>query len=188
MKRLSGWVAVTSAAALLAVPASAQFGNPQPGTGTLGAVDLSGGGGAPLYDFHWHQMASEPSFVWAGPAMWNFFNGGNPNVGGPGDAIRVCYGIDVTQGGRNWSGPGSTSPGPFSAGLPVASGGQTENTWIRWAQGFAASDAGVDFGLISVQAGTTSSRGGDNCFTPFTKGFGVPTARGPMMSSLGTAP
>jgi hypothetical protein len=30
---------------------------------------------------------------------------------------------------------------------------------------------GVEIGLITVQSGTTSALGGDNCFSPFTKGF-----------------
>ena len=101
MNSFSRLLAVGSAALVFAGTANAQFGTPQPGTGTLGAIDLSGGGGGPLYDFHWHSMASEPTLIWGGPAMWAFFNNGMPNVGGPGDAIRICYGIDVTQGGRN---------------------------------------------------------------------------------------
>ena len=86
MNSFSRLLAVGSAALVFAGTANAQFGTPQPGTGTLGAIDLSGGGGGPLYDFHWHSMASEPTLIWGGPAMWAFFNNGMPNVGGPGDA------------------------------------------------------------------------------------------------------
>lgn len=173
MKRFSRLLAVGSAALAFAGVANAQYGSPQPGTGTLFAN--LGANDPPLYDFHWHSPAGSPSVLFGGPFMWTFFNNGQPNIGGPGDAIRLCYSLDVAQGGRNWSGspavPGQTTPGPFSGGLPVPGGTNSENTWFRWTQGFAPGNAGVGIGLISVQAGTTSARGGDNCFTPFFKGF-----------------
>ena len=58
-------------------------------------------------------------------------------------------------------------PGPYSAGQVLASGGQTENTWFRWAQGFGGASTAVHFGLVSVQAATTTARGSDACFSPF---------------------
>jgi hypothetical protein len=168
-------LAVGSAALAFAIPASAQLGAPQPGTGTFGPVPLAGASGRTSYDHHWTPMHGDPTGFWPGKALWDAVAGPN-NFGGPGDAIRICYGIDVTQGGRNWSGPGSTTPGPNGkAGDLHAGGGQTENTWFRIVQGFApialsTPQAGVDLGLISVQGGTSSDIAGDNCFTPFNKG------------------
>lgn len=169
MKR--SWLALAMATVCLTGVSNAQFGSPQPGTLEFGPVEVSGQSTAPCYDHHWHSVAAYPSFLWSGPPMWEFF-GGLGNVGGVGDAIRICYGIDVTQGGRNWTGVGATTPGPYDGGSGAPGGGSTENTWFRWTQGFGGGGAGVDIGIISVQSGTTSARGGDNCFSPFFKGFG----------------
>lgn len=179
MNRFSRLLAVGSAALAFAGVTNAQntFGAPQPGTGTIGPVVLTGANG-PLYDHHWSSMSAAPTLAWGDQFLWSFFNNGLPNVGGPGDAIRVCYGVDSTQGGRNWTGPGSSTPGPFSAGIPVAGGGNTEATWFRVIQGFGVVAPGIDIGLISIQSGTTSARGGDNCFTPFVKGFSWPADSG----------
>jgi hypothetical protein len=176
MRRFSRLLAVGSAALAFAGVSNAQFGAPQPGTGTFGPLVIQGAN-SPLYDHHWHSTAGSPSLLWGADFLWEFFNG-NPNPAGPGDAIRICYGVDVTQGGRNWTGPGATTPGPFSAMVAVPGGGATENTWFRWVQAFGPADAAVDIGLISMQGGTTSARGSDNCFSPFLKGFSHATDSG----------
>jgi hypothetical protein len=169
-------LAVGSAALAFAATGNAQGisgGAPAPGTGIFPA--LLGATTRTAYDHHWAPMAGVPTLAWSGKGLFDFFGGPN-NFGGPGDAIRVCYGIDSTQGGRNWTGgPNAAVPGPYGFGV-AATGGQTENTWFRIAQGFApqalaTSAAGVDIGLITVMAGTTSALGGDNCFSPFVKGF-----------------
>lgn len=174
MKRFTRILAAGSASLAFAVSASAQLGSPHPGSGTFGPLTLSGGTGD-AYDHHWAPMHGEPTGFWPAKALFDAVAGPN-NFAGPGDAIRICYGLDKTQGGRNWSGPGSTTPGPNGlAGDLHAGGGMTENTWFRAIQGFApialaTPQAGVEFGLISVHAGTTSDIAGDNCFSPFNKG------------------
>ncbi len=111
--------------------------------------------------------------LWSGVDL--FTGGANVNFVGFGDSLRICYGLDVTQGGRNWSGPGSTTPGPFGkTGDLHPGGGMTENTWMRIHQGFAGAalmtpNAGISMGFVSVQAGTTTELAGDACFSPFFK-------------------
>ena len=93
-------LAVGSAALAFAVTGDAQGlsgGSPAPGTGIL----FSTGMGRTAYDAHWAPMAGVPSLAWSGKGLFDFFGGPN-NFGGPGDAIRICYGIDTIQGGRNW--------------------------------------------------------------------------------------
>ena len=175
MKRFTKILAVGSAALALAVPASAQdsgqLGAPHPGN-EIGAL---GGGSGTSYDHHWAPMHSPVATqAWSGKNLFESIVLGD-NFGGFGDSIRVCYGLDVTQGGRNWSGPGSTTPGPNGkAGDLHAGGGMTENTWFRVHQAFASialatSQAGVDMGFVSIQAGTTADISQDNCFSPFFK-------------------
>ena len=171
MKRFTKVLAVGSAALALAVPASAQLGAPHPGNG-IGAL---GGGTGTSYDHHWAPMHSPVATqAWSGKNLFESIVIGD-NFGGFGDSVRVCYGIDVTQGGRNWSGPGSTVPGPNGKAADLhPGGGQTENTWFRVHQAFASvalttAQAGVDMGFVSIQAGTTTDIGQDNCFSPFFK-------------------
>ncbi|MFT7662084.1 MAG: hypothetical protein ACI87A_000295 [Planctomycetota bacterium] len=168
MKRFTKMLAVGSAALAFAAPANAQLGAPHGGSGIL----FPANGLSTSYDHHWAPMHGEPTIFWPGKALFDAVAGPN-NFAGPGDAVRICYGIDVTQGGRNASGPGSSTPGPFGdAAGNSPTGGSTENSWFRIVQGYAAvaTAPGVDIGLISVQAGTTSDISGDNCFTPFNKG------------------
>ncbi len=182
MKRFSGLLAAAMASLAITGVSNAQFGSPQAGTGTLSPPSTSATP-PPLYDNYWHTPASsafstilsvgflEAFFGGAGDT-WNGGIGFGLSLAGGTNCLRLCYGIDVTQGGRNYTGPGSSTPGPYgglnAGGAP--SGAFSENTWFRWTQGFGPGDAGVDLGLTSVQAATNSSRGGDACFSPFNQG------------------
>lgn len=187
MKRFIRFLAAGSATVAFAGVANAQitftrppsgYGSPQPGTGAVLfnlEIDPNNGNAAAMgtpfaYDFYWHSNSSAGlDWLWSGPFMWTFFNIGTPNFGGPGDSIRVCYGIDVTQGGRNWSGTSPTTigstPGPWDGGTGAPGGSTSENTWFRWSQGFAPGQ-NLKIGLMSVQAHTSSARGADTCFGP----------------------
>ena len=177
--KFSKLLAVGTTAIAFAGMANAQAGipagAPAPGTGLFPASLGVSGASTTSYDHHWASMSGAPTVLWSGKGLFDFFGGPN-NFAGFGDAIRICYGIDTTQGGRNWSAGGSV-PGPHGSGINVnATGGATENTWFRIAQGFApqavgTASAGVDIGVITVMSGSTSALGGDNCFTPFVKGF-----------------
>ena len=171
MRQLATMLAVVTAPIVLSSLASAQLGAPHPGSSVVLSVNPNGSS----YDHHWAPMHGAPTASWSGKSL---FNSIQIPVVGPQilNTIRICYGIDVTQGGQNWSGFGSTTPGPNGTiGDQHAGGGKTANTWFRAIQGFTAvaigtPQAGVEMGLISVQAGTSSTVDGDNCFTPFNKG------------------
>ncbi len=191
MKRFIRLLAVGSATVAFAGVATAQitftrppsgYGSPQPGTGFALfnlEIDPNNANAAALgepfdYDFYWHSNTSAGlDWLWSGPFMWTFFNIGTPNFGGPGDSIRICYGIDVTQGGRNWSGTSPTvigsTPGPFDGDTGAPGGSTTENTYFRWSQAFAPGQ-NLKIGLMSVQAHTSSARGADTCFGPIFHG------------------
>ncbi|MFT5286123.1 MAG: hypothetical protein ACI8TQ_002291 [Planctomycetota bacterium] len=152
--------------------ATAQLGAPHAGS----ELALFANSSTSSYDHHWAPMHGAPTASWSGKPLFEAAFG-TPAFGTPTmQTIRICYGIDSTQGGQNWSGFGSTTPGPNGAiGDQHAGGGRTENTWFRVIQGFTAvaigtPQAGVEMGLVSVQAGTSSRIDGDNCFTPFNKG------------------
>jgi hypothetical protein len=106
------------------------------------------------YATNWQPMLDTTSAAFSGPGLF----GGAPG-GSVSGAIRRCYGIDSIQGGRN------QSQGVFT------------NTWFKTAQGFGAMNPtpGVDLGLISVQAATSSDIGADVCLSPF---FVDPTSTG----------
>lgn len=78
-----------------------------------------------------------------------------PHQAGPGDALRRCYSVDITQGGRNET-------------------GQYDTTWFTFAQGFGAGNPvpGVDVGLLSIQSATDSDLGGDTCLSPWFSSAG----------------
>ena len=67
-----------------------------------------------------------------------------------GDAIRVCYGIDSTQGGMN-------------------QGGNSSVTWFRLVGAYPAGNTiqAVNFGLTSIASSSVDSLDGDACFSPF---------------------
>ena len=100
------------------------------------------------YQSNWQPMSNSLSAAFSGPALFSSLAPGA--VGG---AIRRCYGIDSTQGGRNQS------------------TGRYETTWIKVSQGWGPSSAvpGVNVGLVSVQSATDGDPGADICLSPFAK-------------------
>ena len=125
----------------------------------IGALQLSNASAqtAPIdYDFNFAPMANGVQvalpdtflFSLAGLAM-------PPHQAGPGDALRRCYSVDVTQGGRNES-------------------GFYETTWFTFGQGFGAGNPvpGVNVGLLSIQSATDSDLGGDTCLSPWFSSAG----------------
>jgi hypothetical protein len=104
------------------------------------------------YSHNWQPLAETVDVAFSGPGLFTL-GGATPNFASPGDALRRCYGIDTTQGGRNQS------------------EGNWESTNFRVAQGFGGT-GGVNVGLVSVQAGAESDLGGDACFSPFLQSAG----------------
>lgn len=102
------------------------------------------------YSHNWAPMSDAPAVGFSGPGIFGFLTG-DGDFAGPGDAIRRCYGVDTTQGGRNWS------------------VGAYENSWFNVGQGYAAANPVqlVDVGLIGISAATDSDMGADACFAPF---------------------
>lgn len=107
------------------------------------------------YDFNWAPMANAPQIGLPGSFIFGTALFGQGHEPGPGDAIRRCYSVDVTQGGRNES-------------------GNYETTWFTFAQGYGASNPtpGVNVGLLSVQSATDSDLGGDACLSPWFSSAG----------------
>ncbi len=109
------------------------------------------------YDFNWAQTANTngPLFGFTGNDLFGTLSqaaGGNPTGNwGPGNSIRVCYGIDTTSGGSFWNNGGYTT------------------RWLRVRGAYAGSNPtpGVSIGLSSIQSASTPSTDGDACFTPF---------------------
>jgi len=106
------------------------------------------------YDFNFAPLANG---VQVGLPGWFVFSFGTSTTHypGPGDAIRRCYSVDVTQGGNNET-------------------GFYETSWFTFAQGFGAANpiAGVDVGLMSIQSATDSDLGGDTCLSPWFSSAG----------------
>lgn len=155
MRFLKPLVAAGFATAMVATATSAQSGN--------------------TYNAHWAPMHNNlGGIAVSGPFLFAHPNGG-VNYASFGDAMRRCYGIDTTSGGRNQStggfGPPSLIPGQATA-LP----GTFEMTYMRWLQGYAAANAAseqsADAGFVTVIAGTESDLGGDVCFSPFAQSAG----------------
>jgi len=134
------------------------------------AVRAQGAGYGPLhYSHNWAPMHGEIDSAFAGPALFGLFTGGGPNYAGPGDAIRYCYGFDVTQGGRNQS------------------AGVWESAWFKLVQAYAPGNTipGVDIGAVKVFSATDSDRNGDPCFAPF---YSSPNNTGGMQISATLTP
>lgn len=125
-------LAASAAAAFCAGTSSAQ----------LGPMD---------YAHHWAPNAETVNVVITGPALFSL--GAVPNFASAGDAIRRCYGVDTTQGGRNRT-------------------GQWANTTFHIGQGYAPGGPGVDVGVVSVHGASESDLGGDVCFSPFLQSVG----------------
>ncbi|MHC4378043.1 MAG: hypothetical protein ACYS26_15695 [Planctomycetota bacterium] len=117
------------------------------------AVALAGLSNAQVdYSHNWQTM----NFGFNGSLIFTggdgFWGGLNPsplsdNFGGIGDSLRVCYGVDATQGGTNESGLSST-------------------TWFFLAQGHTLSAATNSAAVVSAIASSYDSAAGDACFTP----------------------
>jgi hypothetical protein len=110
------------------------------------------------YAFNWHNMSSGflggAAFV-SGQALFGF---GQPGGGvyGPGSSIRLCYGIDSTQGGR------------------MQTLGAADVNWFTLVQGYSPSSPlpGTNYGLVSLQAASVDSLAGDACFSSaFSQGL-----------------
>jgi len=136
MSKLSSFAALTAAAFVFSSVGSAQ---------TL-TYD---------YDFNWAPMSNAPSVGLPGPLIFGTVLFGTPHPPGIGDAIRRCYSVDVTQGGKNQT-------------------GTYETTWLTIMQGWGANNAipGNDVGLTSIQSATDSDIGGDSCLSPFFSSLG----------------
>lgn len=104
------------------------------------------------YAHHWAVNAEAVDVAISGPALFTI--GPSLNFASTGDAIRRCYGVDTTQGGRN------------------ATQGQWANTTFRVGQGFAAGGTSIDIGFVSVHGASESDLGGDVCFAPFLQSAG----------------
>jgi len=107
------------------------------------------------YDFNFAPMANSVQVGLPDTFLFSFGGVISPHNAGPGDAIRRCYSVDVTQGGRNES-------------------GFYEHSWFTFAQGYGASNPvpGVDVGLLSMQSATDSDLGGDACLSPWFSSLG----------------
>lgn len=83
-----------------------------------------------------------------GDGLWGGLNpDGGQNFGGLGDTIRICYGVDATQGGTNEDGLSATS-------------------WFRLVQGHTAGTTQNQAGLVSATASNYDAAAGDACWSP----------------------
>ena len=105
------------------------------------------------YNYNWVNMGYGNSFAGGagfttGPVLFGAITGQGPggNYAGPGDSVRVCYGIDSFQGGRNQT-------------------GSSEQTWFAVVQGHDSLTPLVDIGLVSFHAQSVDSLEGDACFS-----------------------
>lgn len=103
----------------------------------------------------------------SGPGLFSV-PGGGVNYATLGDAIRRCYRIDQTQGGRNQS-TGGFGPPSLVPGQPTALPGTFEASQIQLVQGYGPQSAlgSPAAGFVSLLAATESDLGGDVCFAPF---------------------
>ena len=106
------------------------------------------------FDLNWANMEYGTFTGAAGivpdSALFGAILGGSPAPGfGPGDTIRVCYGIDTTQGGRN----------------------QSESRWealafqVQLGYSNSASPFGIPLGVVSLHSASVDSLDGDACFS-----------------------
>lgn len=113
--------------------------------------------GAPLaaqlqptdYSHNWAPMHQLPNVAFSGPALFGLLTQGN-HYPATGDSIRLCYGFDSIQGGRNQS------------------AGVFETPWLKLVQGYDAANAlaGVDFGNVTLLAATDSDPEWDPLVAP----------------------
>lgn len=118
----------------------------------------------PQLDFgtNWATLHSGPAALVFGPGFFGF----DPNIS-LGDSIRLCYSIDVTQGGRNED-------------------GLWELSWVNVTQAYGPNGPvpGVAIGPVLFSAQVSDDLGDDSCFSSFfpqsgtlsqeTSGFIVP--------------
>ncbi len=104
------------------------------------------------YSFNWHTPNN--GFLGGlgfadGPGLFGAIVG-DGHYATTGDAIRICYGIDSTQGGRNQD-------------------GNSDVTWFRLVGSYPAGNTiqAVEFGLTSFASSSVDSLDGDACFSPF---------------------
>jgi hypothetical protein len=101
------------------------------------------------YSHNWAPMHQLPNVAFSGPALFGLFTQGvhYPTTG---DSIRLCYGFDSIQGGRNQS------------------AGVFETPWFKLVQGYDAANAiaGVDIGAVSLIAATDSNPTWDPLVAP----------------------
>jgi hypothetical protein len=103
------------------------------------------------YAFNWHTMNFGflgGARIAEGPVAFGFGQT-FPNWAGPGDSIRICYGIDSTQGGR------------------MQTGAAADIHWFTLVQGYSPNNTvpGVDYGLVSFLSASVDSLSGDACFS-----------------------
>lgn len=104
------------------------------------------------YSHNWQTMnfGFNGSLIFAGgDGLWGGLNPStlSDNYGGIGDSLRICYGVDATQGGTNESGLAST-------------------TWLTLSGGHTASAVNNQVGVLSGIASAYDSAAGDACFSP----------------------
>jgi len=106
--------------------------------------------GQPLdYSHNWAPMHQLPNVAFSGPALFGLFTQG-VHYPASGDSIRLCYGTDTIQGGRNQS------------------AGVFETPWLKLVQGYDAANAiaGVDIGTVTLIAATDSDPEWDPLVAP----------------------
>jgi len=130
------------------------------------------------YNFQWAPVSNLAQVALPGPFLFSFGGSIPPHQAGLGDAIRRCYSVDITQGGRNEL-------------------GSYETTWFSFVRGWAPSSPtpGVNVGLLSIQSATESDLGGDACLSPWFSSVGntgghnvsIAAVLGPQPGTIGAA-
>ena len=117
----------------------------------LTPVGLAQTGAVDDYNFNFVNMSSGLNTFFTARQLFGAVTGG---VGSMGGSIRVCYGIDSFQGGRN------------------ESTGSTNITYLSWIQGHSNNSPGLELGLSTVLAQSVDSLDGDACVSSlFSQGF-----------------
>lgn len=105
------------------------------------------------YDHNWAPLAAGPAAIIVDPA----FFGGTTALG---DSIRLCYSVDVTQGGRNQDGTSNIS-------------------WFDVAQAFGGNNTvlGVQIGQVMMGARVSDSLNDDACLSNIFITEGTPESQ-----------
>jgi hypothetical protein len=101
-------------------------------------------------DHNWNSLRSGPPVLVFGPGFFDV-NATGADIG-IGDAMRACYSVDITQGGRN-----------------ETNGGNWELTWAYYTQAWGGNNTipGVDLGPMLFNSQVSDDLGDDSCFTGF---------------------